>query len=302
MGLDANGVKFLLYAKSLGVNFSETATIGRQYLYIEPSELQEILSNFNCQVDDRSLDLIFKENSGYAETLFRHIGADKLHSFDCSSYENATYLHDMNCLIPEFHKDKYDVVIDGGALEHIFNFPVAIKNCMEMVKVGGHYLGMTIGNNFMGHGFYQFSPELLFRIFTPENGYEIVNLLAMETAADSQWFSVRDPNQLKERVTLVNQSPLYIFVIAKKLAAVEIFKNVPQQSDYATIWQEESLKTAISVEVPVPQDRENKLDEIVERQSIAPSTQIASEPLVATDQPVFDPKFFVKINPEDRFH
>jgi hypothetical protein len=299
MGLDANGVKFLLYAKSLGVDFSETATIGRQYLYIDPTELKEILSRFNYQVDDQYLELIFTENSGYAETFFRYIGAGKLHSFDRSNYEKATYLHDMNCIIPECHKDKYDVVIDGGALEHIFNFPVAIKNCMEMVKIGGHYLGMTIGNNFMGHGFYQFSPELLFRIFTKENGYEIVNLLAMETDSGSQWFSVKDPNQLKQRVTLVNQLPLYIFVIAKKVAAVEIFKNVPQQSDYATIWQEEAGKTADPVQFTEPQTPKNILDQTVNSKFMPSTLELNSQNLSANDKPIFDPKFFTKVNPED---
>jgi hypothetical protein len=299
MGLDYNGVKFLLYAKSVGVDFSETATIGRQYLYIDPTELKDILSKFNYQVDDRYLELIFKENSGYAETLFRYIGAKNLYSFDRSSYENATYLHDMNCIIPECHKDKYDVVIDGGALEHIFNFPVAIKNCMEMVKIGGHYLGMTIGNNFMGHGFYQFSPELFFRIFTKENGYEIVNLFALETATGSQWFSVKDPNQLKQRVTLVNQSPLYIFVIAKKIAAVEIFKNVPQQSDYATIWQEETSKIAVPVQFAEPQNQKNILDRTVNKNYIPSTRETTSNNLASKDKLVFDPKFFTEVNPED---
>ncbi len=279
MGLDHNGVKFILYAKSLGLDFSEMATIGRQYLYINQPDLEHVFSKFNYRINREQLELIFRENSGYSEAFFRYIGADNIYSFDCSNYENATYLHDMNCIIPECYQDKYDTVIDGGALEHIFNFPVAIKNCMEMVKIGGHYLGMTIGNNFMGHGFYQFSPELLFRIFTKENGYEIVNLLVMETAPGSQWFSVKDPNELKERVTLVNQAPLYVFVIAKKVAAVEIFKNVPQQSDYATIWQEETLKEAAPVEIATPQ-----------------SPKKVS--LFSEDKPMFDPKFFTKINPE----
>ena len=68
-------------------------------------------------------------------------------------------------------KNKYTLVIDGGCLEHIFNFPVAIKNCMEMLQEGGHFIGITPANNLMGHGFYQFSPELYFRIFSKENGF-----------------------------------------------------------------------------------------------------------------------------------
>jgi hypothetical protein len=30
---------------------------------------------------------------------------------------------------------------------------------------------VTPANNQMGHGFYQFSPELFFRVFSQENGY-----------------------------------------------------------------------------------------------------------------------------------
>ncbi|MFM6027180.1 MAG: hypothetical protein ACKPER_30355, partial [Dolichospermum sp.] len=102
---------------------------------------------------------------------------------------------------------------------------------------------MTIANNFMGHGFYQFSPELFFRILTKENGYELVKVIAVDTSSTKQWFSIKDPNELKERVTLVNSSPLYLFVIAKKIDnSVAIFKTAPQQSDYELMWQDGSIK------------------------------------------------------------
>ncbi len=44
MGLDLNGVHFLLYAKNLGVDFKKTAMIGRQSLDLTKSELKKILS------------------------------------------------------------------------------------------------------------------------------------------------------------------------------------------------------------------------------------------------------------------
>ena len=77
----------------------------------------------------------------------------------------------MNLPIGDDLKRKFSVVIDGGTLEHVFNFPVAIKNCMQMLDVGGHFFVHTMANNFMGHGFYQFSPELFYRVFSPENGF-----------------------------------------------------------------------------------------------------------------------------------
>jgi len=42
------------------------------------------------------------------------------------------------------------VVIDSGSLEHIYNFPVAIANCMKMVKVGGSFFIFNMANNHMG--------------------------------------------------------------------------------------------------------------------------------------------------------
>lgn len=65
-------------------------------------------------------------------------------SIDISDYENATIEQDMNQPIPEHLKLQYDTVIDRGSLEHIFNFPVSIKNCMSLIKPGGFYIGITL--------------------------------------------------------------------------------------------------------------------------------------------------------------
>lgn len=296
MGLDSNGIKFLLYAKSLGVDFSETATIGRQYLYTDPSRLKEILSRFNYQADDKHIDSIFTESDGYAENFLHYLGANMTDSFDYSNYESATHIHDMNFAIPEIYKDKYNVVIDGGALEHIFNFPVAIKNCMEMIKVGGYYLGISPCNNFMGHGFYQFSPELLFRIFTKENGYKVVKIIVFETSSP-QWFSVQDPYELKERVTMENHSPLYILVIAKKVSSVEIFKNKPQQSDYSLIWNEKPFSKLDSISVTKEQNP-NTLYNLI-RRFIPRYIKSKLKNIINNRKDIFNPKFFTPFDPID---
>lgn len=98
------------------------------------------------------------------EPLARALGAGNVSSCDFSGYEKATLIHDLNVPIgPEWH-ERFDMVIDGGTLEHVFNFPVAIANCMNLVKTGGHLLLFSPSNNMCGHGFYQFSPELFFRV------------------------------------------------------------------------------------------------------------------------------------------
>ncbi len=129
------------------------------------------------------------------------------------------------------------MVLDGGSLEHVFNFPVAIRNCMKMLKVGGHYIGITPANNFMGHGFYQFSPELFFSIFTMENGFEMIDIIAFEAKQRAAWFLVKSPISVRSRVTLTNSVPVYLFILAKRVTRCPIFESSPQQSDYVSIWK-----------------------------------------------------------------
>jgi len=236
MGLDKNSTRFLLYCRNLGVDFEQTAMIGRQELHLRKRALQSVFASFGTAIDEQLAELIISQNHGYAEPLLTFLGAKDVHSFDKSGYENATHLHDMNLVIPDRFKQQYTTVLDGGSLEHIFNFPVAIKNCMEMVRVGGHYLASTPANNFMGHGFYQFSPELYFSVLTPENGFEIKSMIAFEDRPDARWYAVKSPMEVRGRVTLTNSAPVYLLVVAQKLAHVTVFATPPQQSDYVPKW------------------------------------------------------------------
>ena len=101
-----------------------------------------------------------------------------------------------------------------------------------MLEVGGHYLALTPGNNQMGHGFYQFSPELYFRLFCAENGFE---MRTMMVRAAKDWYEVTDPKVLGERIELVNAAPVTLFIVARKTRQVGTF-HTPQQSDYVSAW------------------------------------------------------------------
>jgi SAM-dependent methyltransferase len=233
MGLDANGTRFLLYAATQGVSFSRTATLGRQGLHVTVEQLDDNLSRFGYRADAPAL----LARDGYAEPFLQLLGAREIRSFDASSYEHATDIGDFNRPIDAQHRDQFTAVIDGGTLEHIFNFPIAIENCMRMLAVGGHFLSITPANNFFGHGFYQFSPELFFRIFSEQAGFRLKRVIVFEDTPDAKWFEVVDPDVVKSRVTLVNTRPTYLAILAQKLATTPLFQTPPQQSDYVTMWQ-----------------------------------------------------------------
>src|SRR5262249_11842923 len=126
---------------------------------------------------------------------------------------------------------------DGGTLEHVFNIQQALKNAMEMVQLGGYFVQANVANNFMGHGFWQFSPETIFRAFSHANGYRGEAVLLHEVTANGAWYLVSDPEEMQARVELCNSVPTYIMTIAKRVALAEIFAQPPQQSDYAAIWR-----------------------------------------------------------------
>lgn len=243
MGLDLNGVRFLLYSQKLGVDFSQTAMLGRQSLDLSRYELMRTLNLYGYPTDSKLSTSLITENDGYAEALLAHIGAKTIHSYDISPYENATHIHDMNMEISADLSGQYSVVLDGGSLEHVFNFPIAVKNCMEMLKIGGHFLGITPANNFMGHGLYQFSPELYYNIFNQENGFDLLKIIAFEDKPGATWYLVKDPKEVRSRVQVINGHPIYLLIIARKLDEVSIFKASPQQSDYVTAWSRQENKT-----------------------------------------------------------
>jgi hypothetical protein len=233
MGLDTAAVNFLCYAKNNGVNFAKTLTIGRQSFQPELNFLKNVFKSIGTSFSAEKFIL----DNCYGEKFFRELGAQSVDSIDYSDYQGATIQHDLNIPIDNALKNKYTVVYDGGTLEHIFNIPEAFRNCMKMVTVGGHFIQGTVANNFMGHGFWQISPELIFRVFSKNNGFSIHSVLLYHMSGQGEWYLVSDPDDIKQRVLLCNSNPVYLFTIAKKIADVDIFSVTPMQSDYVATWE-----------------------------------------------------------------
>ena len=198
--------KFLCAAKMAGADFSETLMIGRQMYLVEPTTLAQIAPLL--RLDGESLSPPAK--GSWAEWFFHLLGAANRRSLDVSSHEEATYIQDLNSPVNSALSQRFSVVFDGGTLKHVFNIPQALKNCLEMVRLGGHYLVLTVANNFMGRGLWQFSPDLFFRVLSLENGFQIKVVLLHEVVPDGPWYIVYDPKDVLQRVELINNTPTYI--------------------------------------------------------------------------------------------
>jgi len=108
---------------------------------------------------------------------------------------------------------------------------------MRMIEVGGHLLCCSPTNNYMGHGFYQFSPELYYRMLSPENGFQVVRMFAHEGNESDTWYDIPDPELLNRRVELNNSARTLLLILATRIDETPIFSKTPLQSDYVRVWK-----------------------------------------------------------------
>jgi len=241
MGLIFSRLKFLLDAKNSGASFDDTVLIGRQKLSLSVKQNNHLISNFNISAQ---FDKSHFQKRGYSDDIIKeYLSINNLRVIDYSDYEGADIVTDLNYPIEEKLYNNFDTLIDGGSIEHIFNFPVAIQNYMKMVKLGGSIFIFTNANNHCGHGFYQFSPELFFRIFDQNNGFETKSIILVrhpfpgaELSEKQECYVVTDPATLKRRNTFISRSPISIMVHALKIKDAPIFEKFPLQSDYQNMW------------------------------------------------------------------
>ena len=239
MGVDAKAAQFLLAARALGVSFARTATIGRQHLFVSPSWLRRRLRAVDINLSAAEVAELFAAADGFAEPFLQLLGADDVVSVDASDYEGATRVVDLNGTLPATLEGAFSAVLDAGTLEHVFDFPAAVRNCMRMAAPNGHVLSVTPANNLAGHGFYQFSPELFYRVFTEANGFRVERMLITEVSS-SRWYEVLDPSTVGRRVQFRTFRPVYLCVVARRVADRPILGAPPQQSDYVAAWNARS--------------------------------------------------------------
>lgn len=228
MGISLETANFLRSEHNRGVNFERVLCLGRQSLHMTSDEY-------------RSLRLGGDYTDPYLATcrFFESLGAKSVQSMDNSAYEGADIVHDLNKPFVSAAGETWTCVFDGGSLEHVFNFPVAIKSCLEATAIGGTFISITPWAGLAGHGFYQFCPDLFYRILSENNGFRMNRLLFHR---HGRWYAVSDPQSLGRRLEFQSLRPLFLYASASKVANRPIFDIFPQQSDYQQLWTKGNLE------------------------------------------------------------
>jgi SAM-dependent methyltransferase len=231
MGIDNSAFEFLF--KNRVPDLGETLWLGRQSLNVNTGDQRFMtkLPAFGLSKEDA--DQIF--SGVYADAVFHYLGATSIRALDMSPFEGADLIHDLNVPISAEFYNKFDCIFDGGTLEHVFNFPVAIESVKRMLKVGGIFISINGANDMLGHGLYQFSPELMWRVFSREAGFQV---LTMQLVAQDGWappIEAIDPQAAGKRIEIsMTQFPTYIMLIAHKER--DVSDCGVYQSDYKAAW------------------------------------------------------------------
>ena len=223
MGIDHHSLQFLRYAakrRQLGL----TCTIGRQGLHIREQQLRNMLG----------LPREYEHEQYCDNLLLKYFNATHVESFDNSDYEGATHIVDMNKPLGSDYPS-YDTIIDFGCLEHVYNVSQALTNLSQLCGEGGQILHVLPANNYCGHGFWQFSPELMFSLYSKENGYTDTQVFIADISQETVWYEVIRPKN-GERAEVTSPTPLYLLCRTVKGAAFS-HDNV-QQSDYVHVWDQ----------------------------------------------------------------
>ncbi|MFN8024843.1 MAG: hypothetical protein U0W40_00365 [Acidimicrobiia bacterium] len=247
MGIAPAELDFLLHVAKRGVRFDQTLLLGRQQFFRTTADsLVHSFGRAGTPVTTAQATALLKDRDGYAEDLFTLLGAGAVRSLDASTYEGATDIHDLNEPLPpsDPRRASFSAVVDGGTLEHVFNFPEALRTAMQLVALDGHLLMMTPTNDQDGHGFYQLSPEILFRAIGPENGFMVEHCFVKED--HGHWYLVKDPAAVGQRIEFRTRHSATLFLAARRTEVRDVFATWPQQSDYSEAWNAGSGATAPS--------------------------------------------------------
>ncbi|MFN4284029.1 MAG: hypothetical protein ACK4NA_15445 [Alphaproteobacteria bacterium] len=145
-------------------------TLGKQRVFATHRQLRQAFAHAGS-APSRS----FPDDNAIADdvTLLENLGFEKAESLDYSDYEGADQIIDLNSgALPDHLRERYDVLLDSGTIEHVFHVPNALANIHNMVKTGGRIIFIAPSSNHMEHGFYMFSPTF-FHDYYKANGLRI---------------------------------------------------------------------------------------------------------------------------------
>lgn len=246
MGLARAAINLLLHEARWRPFGGRVVTLGTQHVYATAEEVKAMAkeAGFALTADEFELH----QNAELAgrgfvsdRSLLKSLGFGEVVRVDVSEYEKCDELLDLNAAeTPARLSGKFDVVLDSGTIEHVFDLPNALRHGCRLVKPGGRIIHLTPSSNCVEHGFYSVSPTL-FHDFYRANGFELADIFLCRIPLDLQrgiW-EVYDYLHSPQRMIPLGMLDGAIWFTWSVAIAPARFEDVtPQQGFYESTWKQ----------------------------------------------------------------
>lgn len=227
-------------------------TLGQQAVYATLDGVRSLIKYHNILTEELpegfdtknkipSWNETYMKRFTNAQTVLTLLGAQKVSVADCSGYESPDYLLDLNNDIGKELENQFDVILDVGTLEHVFDIPTALFNLAKMLKIGGQIILILPASGSIDHGFYSFSPTLLFDFFS-NNGFHNFSCYLLEGSQFSVMKRARvyKYDHVGDQHVLVSSKGVEVAFFATKTSSVSNSTKLikPMQSLFVNnIWK-----------------------------------------------------------------
>ncbi len=251
MGLPRAAINLLLNVASSQKFSGRIATLGRQHIYLTADELRSMASTANTPLttvaDELHRDPVLRKQ-GYLsdDALYAMFGFQQSTRIDQSDYEAADEQLDLNRSETPAHLcDAFDVVLDSGTIEHVFDIGQAMKHCLRMTRPGGRIIHLTPSSNAVNHGLYSVSPTL-YADFYSASGCSIEKLWLCRMPGNFErgpWqvYDCRESDRNWLPLGRLDASIWFTFAVIRKLD--NSAPVIPQQSFYVSTWDQKETNS-----------------------------------------------------------
>jgi len=237
----------LLLREALRRPFSgRVATLGRQDILFDYAWLRRTAASMGVALCPAEITLHREPTlalRGFLsdDSFLKSLGFAEIVRLDYSDFEAPDCLLDLNApQTPEHLRQRFDVVLDGGTLEHVFHLPHALRHLFEMLKPGGRVIHFSPSANHLDHGFYMFCPALFWDYYTA-NQFEINTFYLYRYRPTRDHWEVYQyqPEALAPAIRWggLDDAMYGVHVVATRMAT-STGDRVPQQGWYLKRWQE----------------------------------------------------------------
>ena len=210
MGINAQILKLILEEDKHSSLSGKCLCLGQNTIHVKPELLKKLSIEYgkelpeNWESSTEWRDTITKTSkrvdypcflqTKLFELWFKDL--EHIEVLDCSEYEKAGIIIDLNLPIDSALHEKYDFIYDGSVLDNIFNPAQGIANVHKLLKPGGRFASVN-AMNFLPGAMSSLSCEWYYAFFAQNNysdAHVYLNALPIDDSVNSynnvfDWYS-----------------------------------------------------------------------------------------------------------------